>query len=207
MQILAYGEDALTLWALKNRLAFVLQTLKDSSDSSRCRVFFRPSFGRAGGERSSQFGEFDFILLAEQCIYLGESKWDRSSEKIRSGVLALRDAQLLRHEIFKFYIVEWAFGNHTNWREFADKARSKLRQRGIVKPIAPENSLLASNLQTVLEVMRQHYTALPIIRNMLLYFYDERENSPLPRKAGKDFVVIPVDYSEILLGNFIEIGA
>ncbi len=206
MQILAYGEDALTLWAIQNRLALILQTLKDSSDSSRCRAFFRPSFGRSGGARSSQFGEFDFILLAEQCVYLGESKWDKSSEKISGGVLALRGEQLLRHEIFKFYIEEWAFGSHSTWREFADKAKPKLREKGITKPVAPDNSLLASNLRTVSEIIKQHYAALPVVKNVLLYLYNRTIDGQLPRKAGIDFIVVPVDYSEALLGNFIEIG-
>jgi hypothetical protein len=207
MRILAYGEDALTLWAIRNKLALILQMLRDPSDPAQCRAFFRPSFGRSGGKRSSQFGEFDFILLAEHCIYLGESKWDKSSEKIRGGVLDLRDEQLLRHKMFKFYVEEWAFGDYTDWREFADEVKSKLPQRGIVKPVAPENSLPASNLRTASDVIKQHYTTLPAIRNVLVYFYDGRGNGQLPRKAGKDFAVVPVDYSEVLLGNFIELGA
>ncbi len=205
MEILAYGEDALTLWAIKEKLALILQTLNDSSNPARCRAFFRPSFGRSGGANSAQFGEFDFILLAEQCIYLGESKWDKSSENIRAGVLALRGEQLLRHEIFKFYIEEWAFGNYSAWREFTGQAKSKLPQRGIVKPIAPEHSLLASNLRTTLDVIRRHYAALPAVRNLLLYFYDGRSDGQPPRSAGKDFVVVAVDYSEVLFGNFIKI--
>ena len=206
MQILAYGEDALTLWAIKEKLAFILQALNDPSHPARCRAFFRPSFGRSGGAKSAQFGEFDFILLAEQCVYLGESKWDRSSESIHDGVLALRGEQLLRHELFKFYIEEWAFGNHATWREFADQAKPKLQEKGIVKPIAPEKSLLASNLRTTLDVIRRQYTALPAVRNLLLYFYDGRNNGQQPRSAGEDFAVVAVDYSEVLFGNFITIG-
>ena len=55
MEILAYGEDALTLWALKKKLEHVLQELKESSTPSQCQAFFRPSFGRRGGENSAQF--------------------------------------------------------------------------------------------------------------------------------------------------------
>ena len=204
MEILAYGEDALTLWALKEKFALILQTLNDPSDPLRCRVFFRPSFGRGGGVKSAQFGEFDFIVLAEQCVYLGESKWDKSSEKIRESVLDLRGEQLLRHKLFKFYIEEWAFGGYSTWREFTDQATSKLQQKGIIKPIAPENSLLASNLQTTLDVIKRHYPLLPTVRNLLLYFYDGRNARQYPRSAGKDFAVVTVDYSEVLFGNFIK---
>ena len=118
MDILAYGEDALTLWAITHKLSAILQMLNDPSAQAKCQALFRPSFGRSGGESSSQFGEFDFILLAEQRLYLVESKWQRSSEKIHDGVLALRNEQLLRHILFKVYVEEWAFGQYANWREF-----------------------------------------------------------------------------------------
>lgn len=110
MEILGYGEDALTLWSLKNKLDYILASFGDSSDVSKCRAFFRPSFGRSGGNKSSQFGEFDFIILAKQHLYLGESKWDKSPEKIVNGQMDLRSEQLLRHRLFKLYVEEWAFG-------------------------------------------------------------------------------------------------
>ena len=206
MQILAYGEDALTLWALRNKLAHILHVAEDSSDLSRCRAFFRPSFGRSGGGQSSQFGEFDFILLADRCLYLGESKWDKSSEKIRDGVLLLRDEQLLRHDLFRFYVEEWAFGRYSTWPEFEKQANNTLMQRGITKPVAPENSLLATNLQTVLAVIKQHYTALPVIKNVLLFLYNANSRPQLPKRAGKDFLVVPIDYSQGVSQNFVEIG-
>jgi hypothetical protein len=56
-----YGEDALTLWALTNKLPTILEKLRDNSAPSECEVLFRPSFGRRGGEINAQFGEFDFI--------------------------------------------------------------------------------------------------------------------------------------------------
>jgi hypothetical protein len=130
MEILAYGEDALTIWVLRNKLEYILQELGDSPNSLKCLTFFRPSFGRRGGENSSQFGEFDFILLTANRIYLGESKWDNSSEKIVHGKLELRDEQLLRHKLFKFYIEEWAFGQYANWQAFANEAGPKLKKWG-----------------------------------------------------------------------------
>ena len=205
MQILAYGEDALTLWAIRNKLDLILRGVNDSSDPSMCQVFFRPSFGRRGGDSSPQFGEFDFILLSKDRLYLGESKWIRSSEKLKGGVLELRKEQKRRHEVFQFYVEQWAFGSYSSWREFTDKARLEL-ESGAAKPLAPENSLLATNLQTVLGVIKEHYTSTPDIRNVLLYLYDGATVGQLPQRAGEDFDLVCIDYSkEDTLDNFIRI--
>jgi len=205
MQMLGYGEDALTLWALKNRLDVILQAVDDSSAPSTCQVFFRPSFGRSGGEHSPQFGEFDFIILSKIHMYLGESKWVRSSEKFQDGVLELRDEQKLRHKLFEFYVKEWAFGRYSSWREFTDKATAKLRLSGIAKTVAPEGSLLASNLQTVLRIIKEHYGSLPDVRNVLLYLFDGATVEVLPQKASEGFELVLIDYSKDTFDNFIRI--
>lgn len=206
MEMFAYGEDALTLWALKNKLEYILQELGNSSNPSQCQAFFRPSFGRRGGENSSQFGEFDFILLTGNHIYLGESKWDNSSEKIIDGKLELRDEQLLRHELFKFYIDEWAFGPYKDnqWQIFVEEAKPKLILENIEKPIAPANSLLAENLQTALQLIKERYKGIdrPEISNVLLYFHRNLGSDQLPQKAGKDFEVVSIDYSKELTGKY-----
>jgi hypothetical protein len=206
MEMLAYGEDALTLWALRDKLLSILQFLHDSTSATECQIIFRPSFGRKGGLRSPQFGEFDFIILSKKLLYLGESKWDRSSEKIEEGILTLRPEQQLRHDIFKFYITEWAFGCYTNqdWAIFKTESIPKLQVLGIEKAIAPAGSLLASNLQTVLRVIRNHYTSLPEVKNILLYLHSGSAKRPLFQRAGKDFDVIPVDYSEYTFDYFIK---
>ena len=206
MQILAYEEDALTFWALQNKLPLVLRTLQDPSLPAQCDIFFRPSFGRGGSERISQFGEFAFILLTQNCVYLGESKWDKSSEKIVDGVLTLREEQQLRHWMFKFCIEEWAYGGYSNWHEFVETAGPNLQKKGITKPLDPVNSLLASNLRVVLGVIKQHYTTRPDVRNVLLYFYDSLLNDQLPHQAGKDFMVVSIDYQDSLHGNFVKIN-
>lgn len=90
MRLIAYGEDALTLWAINRRLPEILRKLNDRADPKDCQVIFRPSFGRRGGTQSAQFGEFDFILLSANSIYLGESKWDRSPEGEQGGRIELR---------------------------------------------------------------------------------------------------------------------
>ena len=206
MQILAYEEDALTYWALQNKLPFILNTLQDPSDPSQCDVFFRPGIGRRGGDRSPHFGEFAFILLTERCVYLGESKWDKSSEKIVDGVLTIREDMQVRHWMFKFCIEEWVYGGYANWQEFVEQAGPNLNKKGITKPLDPVNALLASHLRIVLGVIQQHYSTQPTVRNVVLYFYDRMLDSQLPLQAGKDFSVVPIDYGDSLLGNYVKIN-
>ena len=174
MEIHAYGEDALTLWALKNKYEYILRELGDLSNPSKCQAFFRPSFGRRGGKNSSEFGEFDFILLTANHIYLGESKWDNSSEKIIDGNSSCVKNNSFDTDCSKFYIEKWAFGTYkeNQWKKFVNEAKPKLIQEDIEKPIAPANSLLAENLQTALKLIREYYTdtGLPTIRNVLSIF-------------------------------------
>lgn len=54
MEIFAYGEDALTLWSLKNKLDVILKKLEDFTPVSQCKIFYRPSFGRRGGENRQE---------------------------------------------------------------------------------------------------------------------------------------------------------
>jgi hypothetical protein len=203
MKIFGYGEDALTLWALKNKLSIILELLDDSSSISKCKAFFRPSFGRSGGAGSSQFGEFDFILLSEKKLYLGESKWHRSSENISNGILELRKEQLLRHTMFRFYVEEWAFGNHSTWVEFSKYAKEKLVSQGIYKSIPSDERLLATNLKTVLSAVKLQFDSLPAIKNVLLFLHDGSYTKSLPKQAGSDFEVVTIAYSESALKNFV----
>jgi hypothetical protein len=203
MEIYGYGEDALTLWALKNELPTILDWLDDSSSLSKCKTFFRPSFGRRGGASGSQFGEFDFILLSEQRLYLGESKWRRSSENISNGSLKLRKQQLLRHTMFRFYVQEWAFGNYSTWDEFSISAKEKLEALDIFKPIAVAKRLLTTNLQTVLETVKFQFPSVPPIKNVLLFLHDGTSTKPLPQRAGDDFEVVPIVYPKSDLENFV----
>ena len=205
MDIFGYGEDAFTMWALKNRLSVLLEKLNDTSTLSQCKAFFRPSFGRGGGDNKAQFGEFDFILLSQHRLYLGESKWHRSSEKITNGILQLRQEQLNRHAIFKFYAQEWAFGNYSTWNDFVESAKVKLQGNENSKPIAPDGSLLASNLKTLLQVIRQHFTIQPPMQNVLLFLHDGTYKKPPLQGAGLDFKVVTIDCSEGCYENFIKL--
>ena len=170
-------------------------------------MFFRPSFGRAGGARSAQFGEFDFLILSETRLYLGESKWGRSPEKLRDGVLEIRQTQTMRHKVFNFYVQAYAFGEYCSWREFTQKAQAKLLTwlDGIAKPLAPENSLLASNLQAVLKIIRQHYVSEPEIVNVPLCLHRAAPESEIPRDASGGFELVALDYSGDAEGNFVRL--
>src|SRR5687768_16427851 len=86
MEILGYGEDALTLWCLTKRLGEVLTRLNDDVSETRA-VFYRPSFGKKGKHSDAapqlygpQFGEFDGIVATERGVYLIEAKWTHSGE-------------------------------------------------------------------------------------------------------------------------------
>lgn len=60
----------------------------DFSAPSDCIAFYRPSFGRKGGNNRAEFGEFDAIIVSSKKIYLVESKWDQhksNERKSRSG--------------------------------------------------------------------------------------------------------------------------
>lgn len=150
---------------------------------------------------------FDFTILADCHLYLGESKWQRSSEKVVGGELVLRPEQLLRHQLFQFYVREWAFGSYTSWSQFEMAALTKLKSMGISKPIAPAGSLLAANLQTVLGVVRRHYPrGVPEVCNVLLYLHGGLKAGELPSKASEGFSVVALDYGEVATENFIRLS-
>lgn len=206
MDMLGYGEDALTFWAMNHRLDAILCHLGDGSEYQESQIFFRPSFGRSGGEESPQFGELDFIILSRQGIYLGESKWNRSSEQVVSGVIALRPEQKLRHSVFKFYIEQWMSTSYENWHDFQKASDPVLLSLGIRKPIAPAGSLLASNLHILLSTIRRFYSVLPPITNVLLYLYDSRNFGNRIPVECEDFKIVAIDYSADTVGNFIKLS-
>ena len=46
VSIFGYGEDAFTLWALKNRTSEILKEFDNETPPPDCLVFYHPSFGR-----------------------------------------------------------------------------------------------------------------------------------------------------------------
>lgn len=145
MQVLGYGEDALTLWALKQNSSKILGKFQDKTALSDCIAFYRPSFGRHGKKGSSIFGEFDAIIVSKQNIYLIESKWDNHSE-FSNQEFPLADHQILRHKIFAWYLTHWKKKYSGDWQTFITENQADFPFSN--KSIAPSGSLLAKNLNT-----------------------------------------------------------
>ena len=181
IKIFGYGEDALTLWFLRNQLGELLNKFSDNTAPSDCIVFYRPSFGRSGGPESAEFGEFDAILASRENVYLIESKWD-NHRLINRTELILQPEQTERHEIFRWYLSNW-----NNGKESAEFVKGK--------KIAPANSLLAANLEYILSQLRQccPNSANPDhVKNVLLYFHGPKSCSP--QKVSDRFTIVTAEY-------------
>lgn len=202
MEILGYGEDSLTLWALRNKLKEILSPFNDNSTEDQCIIFYRPSFGRKGGNKSSQFGEFDFIILSETTIYLGESKWDRTS--IKNNEFKIRDEQLRRHKIFKKYVTKWMHDSFSSWNNFRTYFNGKLSNE---KLMPDSGTLLAENLEFVLNRIKQHFTGPdPKIKNILLYLYNKIDRNNLNKiHPGSIFKLVKIDYSSGAVEKYIHL--
>jgi hypothetical protein len=184
MKVLGYGEDGLTVWALRDELRFILRALGDRTDPSTCDVFYRPSFGRAGGPTSSQFGEPDFLVLVDAAVYLGECKWDNSPHTpspFYERSLDLEEVQILRQAYFAEYVDLWLSTPFHDWATFhgtmpivgATKGRKPIHGLSLShKPIPDAGSGLAATLEQILQAIQRRYTQRPPITNVLLYFHN-----------------------------------
>ena len=171
--VIAYGEDALTYWALTTQTEQFLRQLGDESPAEAILVVYRPSFGRrgaahgqgTGGTSSAQFGEFDAIVATPQGIYLVESKWDASSE-LRDGVITLRPEQCARHRILRWYLDRWFQARPANWRSFVAHGSHSFEAEFPGLRMAPEGSKLAGNLEFLLDELGAYGHDM---RDVLLY--------------------------------------
>ena len=198
-EILGYGEDALTLWALKNRLKVILERFGDKANPSECLIFYRPSFGRRSRKGSAVFGEFDAIVASRSNIFLVESKWDNLGS-FKEEKLALKDEQLLRHRIFAWYLTNWNERFRGKWELFVEEKKEQFRFQGKTMPKA--KSLLSSNLEYVLSRLHQHCKSgdKSPLENVLLYFH---RGTRIPYfRVNEAFTPIPIDYTEIS-GSFV----
>lgn len=196
---LGYGEDALTLWAITERLDLILDELGDDSDPADCTVFYRPSFGRAG-----LYGEFDAIIVTPMMAYLVESKWDRTG----GTSIKLEEHQIRRHEILEWYHDNWKGEEGEEWDVFARlnnpsfKAKFTyfVNEKEMFKYIpystdkSGEPTILTQNLQTILKEIRGKK-----LENVLIFFHRGR----LP-EIEKKFKIVKIEY-ETKLGNYIEL--
>ena len=204
-EIFGYGEDALTLWALKDHLSEILNDLEDQTDPSDCLVFFRPSFGRRGGVGTAEFGEFDAILVTLRSIYLIESKWDAFRRWDAHAQILLREPQKFRHQVFLWYLTHWDSKYSGNWKSFARDHNTEFQNQLGKKKLARANRLLAQNLENVLTKIYEHCGTLKSknIKNVILFFYNKELKSSPPCKVPENFNLVSLDYSHAIEGHFV----
>jgi hypothetical protein len=200
MRLYGYGRDVLTLCAISRNFDDVLAALDDSSLQSDCQTFYRPRFGRRGVQRGPDLGEFEFIILSHRCLYLGESKWHRSPGTIEGGIVQIEPDLTLRHEIFKFYVEHWAYGNYQDWGAFRKQCQPLVEKR-----LPKKDTRMARNLQTVLCVIREHFPTQPAVRDVLLYFHKADPQGPPPQGASGGFDLVCVDCSAAVRDNYVKI--
>ena len=201
MPIIGYGEDGLTAWAVTHRLADILKALDDPTAPTDCLVFFWPSFGRAGGMTSPQFGEFDSIVVTDTTIYLVESKWD-GSPSVLDGLVFLEPRQILRHRIFRWIAERWPASGST-WGQFRAAHEGEFQMVFSAKPLAPVGSRLARNLEFVMNRLVEGN--MKVIRDVLLYFYHGQAAPAggVIAEAG-DFRLVSLRYEPLAGSTYFE---
>ena len=186
--MIGYGEDALTLWALKYRLKEILTELGDESSPSDCTVFYRPSFGR-GGKDTANFGEFDAIVSTNESVFLIESKWEGSARLPKS--IRLSEAQQNRHAIFKEYFDKWdAAVGIQSLTASSSGFLTSIKD----KKVASEKDELAEHLRFVISrtTRKSHGRARKNLQNVLLFLH-RRDGHPRPSLTPSNFGrVIPI---------------
>lgn len=200
MNIIGYGEDALTYWVLTQRLDEFLNKLGDRSKPQECLLFYRPSFGRRGGENRAEFGEFDSIVATPQAIYLIESKWDSSSET-RGDTITLHKTQEIRHDIFRWYFHHIIKSSTLNWETFIATQQSMFKKSFNNKLLAPPKSVLSENIMFVIDKLSKYGDHLI---NVLLYIH--KRDSHFPKYiSNKKFRLITMEYDIINNSYFFKI--
>lgn len=207
MRILAYGEDALTLWALQNRMGQLLRALGEDCCPRDCTVIYRPSFGRRGSKDGPQLGEFDFVLLSPKRLHLGESKWSRSSlQSDAKGAVMLDDRQLRRHEMLHFYIREWFRFRPCDWSCFLALTGPTHHCRGLDYKLAQPTHLLARNIEGFLRLLAKHYECEPDVHDVLLYLITE-DAAAIPTGVANapEFGFMKMDCADAMAGSHVQL--
>ncbi|ODS29962.1 MAG: hypothetical protein SCARUB_04936 [Candidatus Scalindua rubra] len=211
MNIIGYGEDSLTFWALTQKLEKILEKLKDGSEPEKCILFYRPSFGR-GGRGTSNFGEFDAILATNKAIYLVESKWENSHKewKKRARQIRLDQSQVNRHRIFKWYFDKWNGNDKNNIfdeknndlkREFSEKFKKTKKDETVVDMTIPASSTsLAKRIKLIMEKLKTFEHNKEAVKNVVLFFHSTEKTCKLP-----EVVKLPKDNEEIEFEKVITI--
>jgi hypothetical protein len=206
MQIYGYGEDALTLWAMKYKLGEILAKLDDKSDPDKCTVFYRPSFGRRSGPTRSEFGEPDFILMSETYLYIGESKRIKPDDKKIDKYFKIKDVQKFRNIVFRNYLDKWLSGNYEKWDEFRANNPTIPDPKYKTRRVPETERIQAKNLFSVLKMVKEKYTNGLKLQDIMLFFHLLPEGKQIPEKTDCGWDVIPINYFEAMRGNFVLIG-
>lgn len=194
-RVIGYGEDALTYWALTEKLEYILQKLGDKSNPSDCLVMYRPSFARKGG-----FGEFDAILATPHSIYLIESKWDGSS-KFKEGIkLEVKNTQVNRHRIFIWYFKHWNKEDFQSWSSFVERYESEFSNEFNGKKIASPRTKLSGNLEYVINQLHRYSKEISDV----LLFFRSKESFPPNCVNPPNFQLVIVDYQKLCGGDYFK---
>jgi len=203
--VLSYGEDPLTYYILTDRLSEFLDAVEDTTPCNRVLVIYRPSFGRGIGvsksTRKSTFGEFDGIVASQEAVYLIESKWHRSSE-VRRRAVTIRDSQIRRHKIFRWYRSHWKPEFKGNWNAFLERYATDFEREFEMSSIPSEGTLLGRNLEFVLGQLDTYSQQLI---DVLLYIGDQGKKVPT-RVVPQEFKLITLSYNGLGRTGYFEMG-
>jgi len=207
-QIIGYGEDALTYWAITSKLDEILRTLGDNSYPSATVIIYRPSFGRRGSigthankeQLSAEFGEFDAILGTPQAVYLIESKWD-SSSKAGNYWITLKSVQSRRHEIMRWYLNTWRMSQPKDWTTFVSDQETAFQTLFPGNKLAPADSRLAQNLEFVLRTLGK---CGDHVQDVLLFIGQTGNLKPMGVKLD-NFKLVILKYQPLQLSGYFQI--
>lgn len=114
----------------------------------------------------------------------------------------------MRHRIFSWYITHWYKKYSGDWGSFVKEQTSDFHERFPEKKIAPPDSLLAANLEFVLNALQKHCGESRFedhIKDVLLFFYNGEKSEP-PTKVTRGFRLVKLDYSREIMGNYVVLG-
>src|SRR5208337_3411850 len=93
-----------------------------------------------------------------------------------------------------------------SWQTFMNEHQEDFKFGN--KTIAPEDSLLARNLELILDKLQENckdYPSEKNIKNVLLFFYNAEKSKP-PTKTNDTFKLIPIKYNKEIKGNFVTLS-
>jgi hypothetical protein len=170
-QIIGYGEDALTYWALTTKLQDILDKL-DKTKADDCLVFYRPSFGRG-----MNIGEFDAILATPKTVYLIESKWQGPKKpKTPPKKIVLGESQPNRHSTLKEIRQHWLKDGESIF------AKSDAPILVNERPLPAQDTILARNVGQIFGQIDTAHPKAKTMKDVCLYFSCEDDHTTCPKK-------------------------